>query len=52
MLSELVAVDDKFRVRRGAEFVNIHSLPLAFRVHAMWVHAIDQPVQAVRQWKD
>ena len=51
MLSELVAVNDEFRVSRGAEFVKIHSLPFAFRVYAIRVHAIDQPVQAVRQRK-
>ena len=47
-LGEFVAMDDKFRVRTGAKFVEIHPLPLAFLVHAMRVHVTDQPVQAVR----
>ena len=52
MLRELVAVYDKFRVSASAKFVEIHSLPLSVSVHAMGVHAINQPVQTIGHRED
>jgi len=44
---ELVAVDDEFRIRAGAEFVEVHALALALGGDAMRGNTADQPVQSV-----
>jgi hypothetical protein len=49
---ELVSVNIKLRIRARPEFVQIHSLELAFALDALPIEAIQQPVQSIRQWQD
>jgi hypothetical protein len=43
-LREFVAVGDKFRIGAGAQFEEVHSLPLALWLHSLRVEIIEQQV--------
>jgi hypothetical protein len=46
---ELVCVRYEFRICSGAQFMQVHALPLSLDRYAKWTEAVEEPIHAIGQ---